>query len=267
MARHVAPTFNRRTEDLRRTLLEDTFVEVVQWPEQCESTSALALASGEARSAVFGCDRQTAGRGRPGKSWDSLPGDLTISLRLPSSSRLPGSSRHSNSSVGVAALRAGLAAALATERVGLRQPRVKWPNDVGVLRGGRFLKFGGVLIESTAGATVVGLGLNVVRRAHKGHRTDLTTELACNDDPFSLRDRIVVEFVRATEALQAVTTSEIVTRVANRDALRGKLIDTCAGRGTAAGIGDCGGLILQRSGGESTLVRSGSVRIIETADG
>lgn len=108
-------------------------------------------------------DQQTAGKGRSGRAWDSLPGNLHASMVL----RLAcDQSRATQLSLvaGVAVMDA--VRALATDHLdaNISTVRLKWPNDV--MAGDA--KLGGILIETTsdfvAGGLfcVIGFGLNVV---------------------------------------------------------------------------------------------------------
>ena len=94
--------------------------------------------------------RQTGGRGRHGRRWESSPGGLWMSAVLPLDP--PGK--------GWAAfpLAAGLAVVSTLCALGLRDARLRWPNDV--LVGPR--KICGILMEKfSADRVVVGLGLNI----------------------------------------------------------------------------------------------------------
>jgi BirA family biotin operon repressor/biotin-[acetyl-CoA-carboxylase] ligase len=122
------------------------------------STNDLALAwirSGRAAAGdVLVADEQTAGRGRPGRSWSSHRGALLLTAVLP----------FSPARVGWVALAAGLAAARAVRDLGPKAG-VKWPNDV-LLDGG---KLGGVLVETDGhGLAAVGIGLNVTNALPPG---------------------------------------------------------------------------------------------------
>lgn len=126
------------------------------WPETA-STNALALAEAPAERGcrVYLAERQTAGRGRRGRTWAS---PLAANLYLTVSRRFEG---------GVAALQGlalavGVAAAEALHANGFPQVRLKWPNDLWV--DGR--KLGGILIEiggemSGPVQAAIGLGVNV----------------------------------------------------------------------------------------------------------
>src|SRR5438552_86978 len=116
------------------------------------NTEALALARAGERGPVWvTAERQSAGRGRRGRTWTSERGNLFASLLLTD----PAPAEHWPELAFVAALAvhdavAELAAAL--------KPRlaIKWPNDL--LLAGQ--KFAGVLLEGEAtGAVAVGIGV------------------------------------------------------------------------------------------------------------
>lgn len=123
--------------------------------DECASTNAELMRRAEAGApsgSVVAARRQTAGRGRMGRTWFSEPGaSLTFSLlwRFP-----PRTLPHGLS------LAVGVALVEALEALGARGLALKWPNDV--LRGGR--KLAGVLVELVPGAphaAVIGIGLNL----------------------------------------------------------------------------------------------------------
>ena len=89
-------------------------------------------------------DHQTGGRGRHGRIWESVNGNLYLSLVLPDFQE---KNPYLAFVVGVA-----VAAALAEFDV-----RLKWPNDV-LLKG---QKIGGILLEQAPGKLIAGIGINV----------------------------------------------------------------------------------------------------------
>ena len=98
---------------------------------------------------VVVADHQTAGRGRHGRIWESVNGNLYGSLVLPDFNE---KNPYLAFIVGVA-----VASALAEFDV-----RLKWPNDV--LLDGK--KIGGILLEQASGKLIAGIGINLV-----GHPT------------------------------------------------------------------------------------------------
>ena len=116
--------------------------------------------AGAAEGTLVWADEQTAGRGRRGRTWQSPPGNLYLSLVL-----RPAVSPTRAAQLGfVAALGVGEAvSALAGPAL---QLRYKWPNDI--LANGR--KLAGILLESETGESdridfvVVGIGVNLASR-------------------------------------------------------------------------------------------------------
>ena len=102
---------------------------------------------------VLVAEEQTAGRGRLGRSWSSVPGaSLTFSVLLRPAA-VPAARR------GWLTLLAGVAVASAVRSVAGVDAVLKWPNDV--LAGDR--KLAGILAEQSpdGSAVVIGTGLNV----------------------------------------------------------------------------------------------------------
>ena len=149
---------------------------------ECASTNSVLLDDpppDDGRIPVLVADRQTAGRGRRGRSWLSWPGaGLTFSVlwRFEPGAPVPAG----------LSLVAGLAVARTLESLGVEGVQLKWPNDV--LIHGR--KLAGILVELMPGrgrtpAAVIGVGLNLrlppdADIPHAGGVTDLA---ACLDVP------------------------------------------------------------------------------------
>ena len=96
--------------------------------------------------------RQSAGRGRRGRAWVSLPGNLLATALFPTSSPV--------AEIALFAFATGLAIADALEALGVSQVGLKWPNDVMIGDA----KCAGVLIDSGAipqGQAWVALSLGV----------------------------------------------------------------------------------------------------------
>lgn len=118
---------------------------------ECGSTNTWALRhlAQLAHGAVVIAERQTAGRGRDGRTWSAPPGTMTFSVVLD-----PG-----RADARAIALAAGLACihAIADAMPGLAPDlMLKWPNDVLL----RHRKLAGILCEGADGRLVVGIGLN-----------------------------------------------------------------------------------------------------------
>lgn len=107
-----------------------------------ESTNTLALDHGR-HGDVYVADRQSAGRGRLGRTWHSAPGKglwLSVAFETPMEGLV-------------------FAAALAVRDAVPSDiaPSLKWPNDV--LANGK--KLSGILIEQQGDRVALGIGINV----------------------------------------------------------------------------------------------------------
>lgn len=128
---------------------------------------------GEAEGLFVVAGRQTAGRGRHGRSWLSPAGNLYASLIL--RPRRPLAEAASLSLVAALAL-AETIESLAADGV---RPRVKWPNDVQI----EGAKIAGILLEAAADGrggcdwVVIGIGVNLAW-APEGEVRYPTTHLA-----------------------------------------------------------------------------------------
>jgi BirA family biotin operon repressor/biotin-[acetyl-CoA-carboxylase] ligase len=144
---------------------------------QVGSTNDVALAAGRERApdgfAVL-ADRQTAGRGRLGRSWESPPG-LGIYTSVLLRPHVP------PVQAPLLTLAVGIAVAETVQEVTGLLPRLKWPNDIQL----DCRKIAGILVEGGTlegrlGEVVVGVGINVNQET-----ADFPAELA--DSATSLR--------------------------------------------------------------------------------
>lgn len=224
--------------------------------EALDSTNAEALRrmqEGRARHGdAFVATAQTAGRGRAGRRWRSLPGNLHATVvAVPPEGRNPAD----------LAFVAGLAAmnALAEAAPGAAFA-LKWPNDV--LCGGR--KIAGVLIEAGETGYAVGVGMNLAS-APDGVRTPATSlrEAGVAADASDMLARLQRFFAAwhglwAEEGFAPVRDAWLAS--AHR---RGDLVAaaTASGRveGRFAGLDDDGALALIDASGVRRRILSGDV--------
>lgn len=169
----------------------------IELRQSCASSNEELLAAADAGAAhgrVLVCERQTAGRGRRGRRWESLAsGSLTFSVlwRLAAEAPPP---------MGLS-LAVGLALARAFEALGARDIALKWPNDV--LGGGG--KLAGILIElSSAGArpqaAVIGIGINIALPPEFAIDSGLpVSDLARVSVAPPQRERVLTEVLRALD--------------------------------------------------------------------
>jgi len=129
--------------------------------DECDSTSSELMRRAERGApsgSVIVADRQSAGRGRRGRSWLSSPeSSLTFSLLW----RFPGNA----ASLSGLSLAVGVGLAEAMENLGAQGVCLKWPNDVLLRAGDDFAKLAGILIELSSDRrgtqAIIGIGLNL----------------------------------------------------------------------------------------------------------
>ncbi len=190
-------------------------------------------------------DGQTAGRGRGGKVWESLPGRgiwMTL-VERPRDER----------AIEVLSIRVGLAAAKALDRFAEEPIRLKWPNDL--YTNGK--KLAGILVEARwregqSEWVAIGIGINVV--APEGVGTAIGLE------PGTLRLEVleeVVALVRSALREPGSLTPAELAEFATRDMARGHMCIEPA-NGEVRGITERGELVVALA--DSVVrVRSGSL--------
>lgn len=229
---------------------------------ECGSTNtelACRAARGAVAGAVLVCDRQTAGRGRRGRQWTSVPGaSLTFSLLWRFDVPLPPSGLP---------LAVGLAVARALRALGVYAIRLKWPNDIWLQ--GR--KLGGVLVESAqAGgrpAVIIGIGLNLSR-----HDALQSAEIAALSDAVlpPPREQVLAAVLRSLgEVLDHLAThgfaslrEEWISLNVWQDRPVRVIEDVRSLHGICRGVDDEGALLLESEAGV-LRVRGGDVSLRE----
>ncbi len=229
--------------------------------DECDSTSselARRADQGAPAGTVIVADRQSAGRGRRGRTWLSAPGaSLTFSL-LWRFSGPPGQLAGLSLAVGVALAR-GL------ENLGASGIRLKWPNDVLFERDGEFAKLAGILIELASDRrgtqAIIGIGLNL--QAPADYLPQPAADLA--QAMTNLPDRHVV-LASILGALAEVLASFAVdgffglkSEWGRRNAWQGQPVqilgdDTVPLVGTCLGADDDGALLLETPAGVQRIL-------------
>lgn len=159
------------------------------------STQTLLMEEGGGDGRVVVADRQTAGRGRVGRRWES-PGGVSIHVSVLLAG-LPADLAPLTS------LAAGVAVARAVEDVSGAEPSLKWPNDV--LLDDR--KLCGILGELAPGGgyLVLGIGVNVRQSADElpAGVEATSLKLATGRDPD--RGELLVRILRELDGLVGET--------------------------------------------------------------
>ncbi len=199
-------------------------------------------------------DTQTGGRGRRGRAWVSVPGNLFASVVTRAQ---PGEGPSQQLSfVAAVALARALDRWVAPERLTL-----KWPNDV-LLDG---VKCAGILLEGQAGATIIGFGVNLAGHPAATERpaTSLPAAGIAAPPAADVADALATTFaeIRATWRDQGFTA--IRTEWLARAAGVGGRLEARIGAETVAGIftglADDGALLLTLPDARVRTIHSGEV--------
>ncbi|MBB5343500.1 biotin--[acetyl-CoA-carboxylase] ligase [Tunturibacter empetritectus] len=240
------------------------------------STNLLALEAAQAgasHGSVWVADEQTAGRGRGGHVWHSIPGDglyLSVLLRpqIPLVDAL------------WLSLATGLAAQAAIAAVTGLRPDIRWPNDLLLLEK----KCGGILVETSSIPSrsdtptmlryaVIGIGINVNHADFPAEIEPFATSLRRESRSPYLREHILIELLRALdreihlfedELRGASTRPKLLERFEVASSwVRGKRVrvDEDGGyTGVTTGLDPRGFLRIAGDDGELHTVLSGGVR-------
>ena len=230
---------------------------------ETSSTNDVAREQGRkgARSGfLVAASRQTSGRGRLGRGWESPPGKgLYVSILVRPDLAM--------TEAGRLTVLSSVAAVDAVEAVSGLRPHIKWPNDLTV----RGRKLAGLLIETEPKGkrlafAVIGIGLNVHQEAadfspelraratslfrvtgQRIRRADLLVALL-----HALDRRLSRPFDEAREAWTAssLTLGERVTLTT----LRGRK------QGQAVGLDESGALLLRHRSGEVEAITAGDMQ-------
>ncbi len=205
--------------------------------------------AGAPHGTIVTAAEQTAGRGRQGRRWSAPAGSaLLMSLLLRSPPPL-----------------LPLIAAVAVCDVAGEQARVKWPNDIVLVREGGLAKLAGLLAEGRPqhGWAVLGIGLNVAVRIE-----ELPAEL--HDRAASLGaaeadvEPTLERLLEALERRLAEPLEATLEAWRARDALRGREVAWSAGRGRAEGIDGAGRLVVALEQGGHATLDAGEVHLLQS---
>lgn len=214
-------------------------VEVLPEVDSTNSELMRRARAGQFEPVLLVAQRQTAGRGRMGRSWHSdAPGALTFSLGVPLQPR-----EWSGLSLAV-----GLAVAQALHP----DLQLKWPNDVWL--HGR--KLAGILIETASVGevryAVIGVGINITLPDAAGLSTPpaaLVELLPAVDAPAALA-RVAVPLIAAVRRFEADGFAPLQVAFNARAALLGQSVQCSDGVvGVARGADAQGALLVQTDAG------------------
>lgn len=202
-------------------------------------------------------DRQTAGKGRQGRAWESPPGNLFAStlIRLRSTDPTP-------------ATLALVAAVALEEAVRVFLPAgamLKWPNDL--LIGGA--KLSGILLERVGDAVIIGFGVNLAHHPDGLERpvTSLAGQGIAPPDPHFFAETLAESLERWVarwrgEGLAPVRDRWLARAHPIGTALTTRQADGSAMDGLFGGLDRDGALILRLADGTSHVIHAADVFLI-----
>jgi BirA family transcriptional regulator, biotin operon repressor / biotin---[acetyl-CoA-carboxylase] ligase len=223
--------------------------------------------SGASEGLWLRAERQTAGKGRQGRAWESPAGNLYASTLVRVRAGEP--STATLALVAAVALEEAVSLFLGPETAspasGLRsgKPVLKWPNDV-LIDGA---KLSGILLERVDDAVILGFGVNL---AH--HPTDLerpATSIATYapaPDPQIFAEALAEIFARWLarwrDGIAPVRERWLARAHPQGTALTARLADGTSVDGLFWGLESDGALILRLADGSSRVIHAGDVFLL-----
>lgn len=207
------------------------------------------------------CEKQTAGKGRLGRTWNSPSGcGLWVSVLL--------RPRLKPEHAPLITLCTAMAMAQAVKETSGLDVRIKWPNDL-IYQGKKLV---GILLEVSADPdaieyVVVGTGLNVRKGAYPPELADRAAALEDFTQP-PLRRQVLVHYLAALESIIARLEQEgfdgIAADYAAHSCTLGSQVQVIGSVnlvGTAEAIDETGALLVRTADGELHRVLSGDVSV------
>lgn len=231
-------------------------------PEETDSTNAYLkrlAADGAGEGTAVIAQRQTAGRGRRGRTWASETGGIYLSVLLqPQFAAEP-------EKIPVVSLAVGMAAYKAVLKTCGVQTGIKWPNDI--VYDGR--KLCGILSELCGTAEsgiycVAGIGINARRSAIPEELRETAVSLEEIVGQTVDKNELAAQLLKETE-WEYRHLDTCVRRYAAHCITVGKEVRVIGAAAefdaAAVGIAENGGLIVRKQDGTQTVVSSGEVSV------
>ena len=236
--------------------LENFTVEILPEIDSTNSELMRRARAGQLDPTLLVAERQTAGRGRLGRTWHSGGADvdgipaLTFSLGLPLA---PTSWSGLSLAVGISVAQS-LHPSL----------QLKWPNDMWL----NDRKLGGILIETATvneqRYAVIGIGINIAPREATGLSTAPAwlQELQPGMDAAMALQRIVKPLVQTVQKFEQTGFAPFQPDFQALDLLAGRSVSLSdATQGLALGVDSAGGLRVKTSNGAVQTITSAEVSV------
>ncbi|MBS4981666.1 MAG: biotin--[acetyl-CoA-carboxylase] ligase [Lachnospiraceae bacterium] len=254
-------------EEIESRIDTRTMGRCVEYFPETDSTNIRAKQAagrGAAHGMLFVADRQSAGKGRRGRSWDSPEGtEIFMSLLL-----------RPKFAPGKAPMLTILMAIAAAEAVRAKTDldvKIKWPNDL--VTGGR--KICGILTEMSAEIdyidhVVIGVGVNVNRKTFPEELREKATSLLQEGGVPVKRSELIAEimcrFEKLYEQFEKEQSLHFVQQRYNEQSVNcGQKVTVLEPQrnwdGLALGINEAGELLVENEAGEILTVYAGEVSV------
>lgn len=251
-------------EELLKKLQTKIMGRSVYYFECTDSTNiqaALAAKNGARHGAVFVAEKQTAGKGRRGRTWESPAGkNLYFSLLL-----------KPDFAPDKAAMLTLVMAVSVARALALEDVRIKWPNDL-VING---KKICGILTEMSLEQNciehvVIGVGINVREQEFDPELVDKATSIEAECGQVLSKELLLAEILKSFEELYEIfqkTCDLSALQAEYEELLVNKDREVCVldpkgeYRGIARGINATGELLVEREEGALETVYAGEVSV------
>lgn len=215
-----------------------------------DDVAALAR-RGEGEGVWLRADRQTGGKGRQGRFWESPLGNLYASTIV----RL----RPDDPAAPSLAL---MAAVALHETVSLHASaiRIKWPNDL-LIDGA---KLAGILLEREGDAVIAGFGVNLAAHPHIRDRpvTSVKARTGVAPDPDIVVDQLAAAFARWLASWRHDGIDPVRAAWLERAHPLGTPLSTSGGSGRFDGLEPDGALRLRLADGDTRVIHAGDLFLI-----
>ena len=180
--------------------------------------------TGDENGSVVISEKQTGGRGRSGKTWESPLGGVWLSIILTPDvdyTKIP-----------LITLATGVAVAKTLERIGIENPEIKWPNDI-MING---KKVCGILTEAVTNSNkietvIIGVGIDANLTIEdfpeelQSETTTLENELGRKGDENLLIKLFLEEFEKISELFNHDDYEKILKEWRKRSYSIGKIVE------------------------------------------
>ncbi len=219
--------------------------------------------SGAGEGLWIRAERQSAGRGRLGRDWESPSGNLFASTLV----RLRGDDPPASTLAFVAALAVHESIAPYLTQ---KPPQLKWPNDI--LVNGK--KLCGMLLERCGDAVIIGIGLNIAtapdipgREVTCLHDEGVPTSL----DAAILMEDLAVSFEKQYAEWRSRPVLNLLDKWQGKAHKTGTEIKVSCGAGKHLtgifmGLDKDGSLKIRTDGGAAEVVHAGDVEIVRNIE-